>query len=291
MSLSQSAPPEQAPTPSVLISGASSGIGLRCAAFLAEKGYRVFAGYRHPPDADKLATRHPGITPVPLELTSQSSIEKAVNVITEALNGAGLNGLVNNAGVVISGPLEFVSLADWRHQLDVNLIGPVTLTRQCLPLLRQSQGRIVNIGSVAGIMTLPFLCPYSVSKLGLAALSDALRVELKPWGIQVALIEPGNIHTPIWAKSLQTAKTAESHYPPDYTKLYGQVMDHVKAASQKAAAHSIEADVVAQAVYHALSAPRAKTRYPLGLSVQIRRLLSMLPDRVRDWLIARQLGL
>lgn len=107
----------------------------------------------------------------------------------------------------------------------------------------------------------------------------------------MALIEPGNINTPIWAKSLRTAKTAESHYPPDHAHLYGQAMDNVKAASQKAAAQSIEADVVAKAVYHALSAPRAKTRYPLGKAVRLRRLLAIMPDRVRDWLIARQLSL
>ncbi len=276
---------------SVLISGANSGIGLCCAVHLANKGYRVFAGYRNPADAARLAAKHPAIIPVPLELTSQTSLKNALSTITEQLNGASLDGLVNNAGVVISGPLEFVSLAGWRHQLEVNLMGPVALTQQCLPLLRQSRGRIINIGSVSGIMTLPFLSPYSVSKLGLAAISDALRVELKPWGIQVALIEPGNINTPIWEKSLNTAKTAECNYPPDYANLYGQAMDKVKAASQKAAAKSIEAEVVAKAVYHALSAPQAKTRYPLGLEVQLRRLLTLLPDKLRDWLITRQLTL
>lgn len=286
--------PDYTPNPqakSVLISGVSSGIGLCCAVHLADKGYRVFAGYRNPADAERLAATHPAIIPVPLELTSQTSIENALSTITEQLNGASLHGLVNNAGVVISGPLEFVSLADWRHQLEVNLMGPVALTQLCLPLLRQSRGRIINIGSVSGIMTLPFLSPYSVSKLGLAAISDALRVELNPWGIQVALIEPGNINTPIWEKSLQTAKTAECHYPPDYAHLYGQAMDKVKAFSQKAAAKSIAAEVVAKAVYHALTAPHAKTRYPLGLEVQLRRLLTLLPDTLRDWLIAQQLSL
>jgi NAD(P)-dependent dehydrogenase (short-subunit alcohol dehydrogenase family) len=291
MHLSRTNTSGNAPSPSILISGASSGIGLSCAAFLARKGYRVFAGYRNPADAEALRANHPGIVPVPLELDSQSSIQNALDLITGQLKGAGLAGLVNNAGVVISGPLEFVSLPDWRHQMEVNLIGPVALTQHCLPLLRQSQGRIINIGSVAGIMALPFLSPYCVSKSGLAVICDALRLELRPWGIQVALIEPGNIKTPIWEKSLSAAKTAEEHYPHHYSDLYGQVMKKVKNASQKAAAQSMEAEVVAKAVYHALSAPRAKTRYPLGVSVQLRRLLARCPDPLRDWLIAWQLSL
>lgn len=284
-------PSQSVPSKSVLVTGASSGIGLCCAVYLAKKGYQVFAGYRDPADASELRASHPAILPVPLELTSQDSIQNALHHITEHLNGSALHGLVNNAGVVISGPLEFIPREQWQQQLEVNLIGPIMLTRQCLPLLRQSQGRIINIGSIAGILSLPFLSPYCVSKTGLGTISDALRVELRPWGIQVALIEPGNIRTPIWEKSLSNAQRSEQKYSPDFGDLYGEVMEKVKSASQKAAAQSIEADVVARAVYHALNARRARTRYSLGREVYLRRLLSLLPHAVRDWLIGQRLSL
>lgn len=276
----------------VLISGASSGIGLCCAQFLARQGMRVFAGYRNPCDGARLSTLHKNIVPLSLTVDCAESISTALNRVTaQCTQTGGLHALINNAGIAVGGPVEYIDLNDWRQQLEVNLIGVVALTQHCLPLLRQTQGRIINIGSVAGIMALPFLSPYAISKSGLAILSDALRVELKPWGIQVALIEPGNINTPIWDKSLANLRNARQAYPPGSLSLYGATLEKITAASQQAAMKSQDAEIVAKAVYNALTAREAKTRYALGAEVRLRRFLALLPDGWRDWLISQKLSI
>ncbi|WP_373533357.1 SDR family oxidoreductase [Vampirovibrio sp.] len=281
-------PPSQK---SIFISGASSGIGYCCAQTLAELGHQVFAGFRNPTDGEALRTLHPGIIPIPLEVTSSTAIAQAFHLIEEQLQGAGLHGLVNNAGIVISGPLELVPIAEWRHQLDVNLIGQIEVTQRFLPLLRKGRGRIVNMGSVAGINALPFVSPYSASKFALAAITDALRVELKPWGIQVALIEPGSVSTPIWRKARNISNAVQHKLPEDLRQLYASALNLVEQASKQSESRGIPPEVVARAVVHALTAPRPKTRYTLGKNALWRRPFSWLPDTLRDTLIAAKIGL
>jgi NAD(P)-dependent dehydrogenase (short-subunit alcohol dehydrogenase family) len=274
----------------ILISGASTGIGLCCAQRLAELGFRVFAGYRSDADAERLSMHHPNISPIRLDVTSAESIEEARRAVETALNGEGLAGLVNNAGIVVGGPLECLPLEAFRQQLEVNVTGVVALTQAFTPLLRQAKGRIVNMGSVAGISSLPFVGPYAASKHALEALTDALRVELRPWGIKVAIIQPGVIATPIWEKSLKAADDLEPHFPPQVNVLYGRVMEILRKETRKADQRGIAPDYVANAVVHALTANRPRTRYLIGWDARLRVLFKLLPDRWQDWLIIKKVG-
>lgn len=223
-----------------------------------------------------------------LDVTRPRDIEEAVGVITEAVGDGGLAGLVNNAGIAVGGPLEFLPIDALRHQLEVNVVGQVAVTQAFLPLLRQGAGRIVNIGSVSGVMAFPFIGAYSASKFALEAVTDALRVELRPWGMRVSLIEAGEIETPIWDKSLAAADGMIATLPPQGWAWYGTVLGVLK--ERLALRRGMPADEVARAVVHALTAPRPRTRYVVGRGAKLRMLLwRLLPDRVRDWLIARQL--
>ncbi len=276
---------------SVFISGASTGIGHCCAIELATMGFQVFAGIRNTEDRIRLHAAHPNLIPVSLEITSEESIRQALNQVSAKLNGNALYGLVNNAGIAVSGPLEFIPVAELRRQMDINWIGHIAVTQAFLPLLRQSRGRIINIGSIAGLTALPFLGPYCASKFALEAITDAMRMELKPWGIQVSIIEPGSIVTPIWQKTQHAAKAAALGLPPEFTELYGHAVTKVRQASERSALKGIAPEAVAKAVIHALTAPKSKTRYAIGTDAHLRRLLNGLPDLVRDWLILTKVGL
>ncbi len=199
----------------------------------------------------------------------------------------GLLGLVNNAGIAVGGPLEFVPVAKLCEQFEVNVVGQIAVTRAFLPLLRKSSGRIVNMGSVSGRLATPFVGPYSASKWALEALSDSLRVELRPWKIHIALIEPGVIATPIWSKSLAAAEQLIQSFPPQAHLLYGPVIDFMRRRVTSQA--GIPADRVARAVAHALLARRPKTRYLVGTDARLGALVAHLPDRLRDRLIAQAL--
>jgi NAD(P)-dependent dehydrogenase (short-subunit alcohol dehydrogenase family) len=273
----------------VVITGASSGIGEACALRLDELGYRVFAGVRRAEDGERLAqSASDRLVPVLLDVTDPAAIRAAVGRVGEALGTEPLVGLVNNAGIAVGGPLEFVPLDDLRQQLEVNVVGPVAMAQAFLPLLRRGGGRIVQMGSVSGLFASPFLGPYSASKFALEALSDALRVELRPWGIHVSIIEPGVIATPIWRKSLAAADEALAEMPPALEELYGKVLGAVRNEVQ--GLRGIPAARVADAVAHALTAARPRARYHvIGPSARVRLALAYLPTRLRDWLVARYL--
>jgi NAD(P)-dependent dehydrogenase (short-subunit alcohol dehydrogenase family) len=198
-----------------------------------------------------------------------------------------LAGLVNNAGIGVLGPVETVPIDRLRLQLEVNLVGHVAVTQAFLPLLRKARGRIVNISSVAGRLSVPLMAPYSASKFGIEAVSDALRQELRPWGMHVACIEPALIDTPILASSKAAADAAFAAMTDEGRANYRRYFDGLKNdTSMNAAAQP--PDVVAQAVAHALTARRPKTRYVVGGMRWQFFLLSKLPDRLRDWAIARR---
>ncbi|MGD1157325.1 MAG: SDR family oxidoreductase, partial [Terriglobia bacterium] len=183
----------------VVITGASTGIGEACALHLDKLGFRVFAGIRKAADAEALRHRASArLVPIRLDVSDETEVEQAARNVTEALRGEGLAGLVNNAGIVVAGMLEFLPLDALRRQLEVNVVGQVAVTQAFLPHLRKARGRIVNIGSVSGLIAGPFSGAYAASKFALEALTDALRVELRPWKIHVSIVEPGNIQTPIW---------------------------------------------------------------------------------------------
>jgi NAD(P)-dependent dehydrogenase (short-subunit alcohol dehydrogenase family) len=279
--------------PAVLITGASTGIGEACAVRLARAGFRVFAGVRQEADGRRLAGASAGrLSPLMLDVTDQVSIRAAAGTVTGLVATAGLAGLVNNAGISMPGPVEFLPLEDLRRQLEVNVIGQVAVTQAFLPLIRTGRGRIVNIGSISGLVAGPLLGAYSASKFALEALTDSLRQELRPWGIHVAIVEPGSIATRIWEKGQAAGRELEGKLPPHAIRLYAPFVAAIRAAAQKHAAAGLPPDAVARVVEHALTSPRPRTRYLVGRDARARRVLArMLPDRLRDRLVARYLGL
>ena len=277
----------------VLITGASTGIGAACAIGCAERGMTVFAGVRDLVAGDALqAMGGKAIIPVELDVTDGESITNAADVVARHVGEAGLSGLVNNAGIAIGSPLELIPLQQLRRQLEVNVVGQIAVTQAVLPLLRRARGRIVNMGSIAGRGTIPMMGPYSASKHALEALTDALRLELYPWGIEVSIIEPGAIATPIWDKSMQISLGLESEMPAGGRHLYEATARSVRESVGQAAARAIPANAVVKAVLHALTAKRPRTRYLVGRDAKLRALmLRWLPDRLQDWILKKVLKL
>ncbi len=274
-------------SPTVLITGASTGIGRTTALLLDRRGWRVFAGVRKDADADALrAASSDRLTPVLLDVTNADHIVAAVETVSARVGEAGLDGLVNNAGIVVPGPLEYVSIDDLFKQFEVNVIAQVAVTQAFLPLIRRAGGRIVTIGSDSGRVALPLIGPYAMSKFALEAFSDALRRELMPWGLHVALIEPGNIRTPMWDKAGSYAGQHRPSVSPEAEAHYGDLMDLVAARLPDAIDRALDPGIVAQIVHHALTAPRPRTRYLVGMDARMFAVLAwLLPDRVFDWLV------
>jgi NAD(P)-dependent dehydrogenase (short-subunit alcohol dehydrogenase family) len=277
----------------VVVTGASTGIGRACALRLDRLGYQVFAGVRRDADGKALKKKaKSGLTPLLIDVTEKASITAAASAVDNAVGEEGLAGLVNNAGIAVPGPLEFLPLDDLRSQMEVNVIGQVAVTQSFLPLLRKGRGRIVNIGSINGRMATPFLGAYNASKFALEALTDSLRMELKPWGISVSIIEPGNIDTRIWEKGQDAADVLLEKLPPEGHKFYDPVVGAMRKAAEKSAREAIPPSAVAKAVVHALTAEKPKTRYVVGTDARIQAVVARLaPDRMKDWLVAREMGL
>jgi NAD(P)-dependent dehydrogenase (short-subunit alcohol dehydrogenase family) len=277
----------------VVITGASTGIGEACALHLDKLGFRIFAGIRKAADGEALRHRaSPRLVPIRLDISDETEIELATRNVTEALRGEGLAGLVNNAGIVVAGALEFLPLDALRRQLEVNVVGQVAVTQAFLPQLRKAHGRIVNIGSVSGLIVSPFQGAYAASKFALEALTDALRMELRPWKIHVSIVEPGNIQTPIWEKTVAASEALRAQLPPEASHFYGPYREAARAVAQRSAAEAAPPEVVAKAVARALLSRWPRTRYRVGRHAGFEvRLGRWLPDRWRDALIARYMGL
>ncbi len=270
----------------MVITGASTGIGAACATHLRGLGFRIFGGVRKPEDAERL--RSAGAEPLTIDVTDADSIRSAAS----QLGDAPLAGLVNNAGVAVAGPVEFVPIEELRHQLEVNVIGQVAVTQAFLPALRRARGRVVNIGSIGGRVALPLLSPYAASKFALEAITDSLRRELRPWGMHVSIVEPGAVATPIWDKSRAANEEVASRMPPESLELYGKLIDRIRTETIGLGETGTPPIKVAEAVAHALTASRPKTRYLVGSEAKSRaRAAALLPDRVFDALIARTLGI
>jgi NAD(P)-dependent dehydrogenase (short-subunit alcohol dehydrogenase family) len=281
------------PSATILITGASTGIGAACARTLDRRGFRVFAGVRSEAAGEKLKLQASSrLTPLKIDVTNTALIAAAAKTVGEAVGDAGLAGLVNNAGVAVPGPLELVPLEAWRRQFEVNVLGQVAVTQAFLPLLRQASGRIVNISSVSGGLALPYMGPYSASKHAIEAITDALRFELRPWNIRVSAIEPGPIETPIWAKSTAAAEELSSQTSEELRSLYRDRLALIEAAIAYKARTAAPVASVVRAVVHALTAKNPKTRYLLNWNAWLSfKGLRMLPDWFRDWIIRRAIGL
>jgi NAD(P)-dependent dehydrogenase (short-subunit alcohol dehydrogenase family) len=276
---------------SVLISGASTGIGAGCAVGLAKRGYAVYAGVRRPEDGERLVERAgSGLVPVILDVTRADTIEATRKSVEDAVGERGLDGLFNNAGVSVPGPIEFLSLDDLRWQLEVNVVGQVAMTQAFLPLLRKARGRIVTTGSVGGFVASPFLGAYSMSKFAMEAFSDALRVELAPQGIEVILLEPAAIASEIWDKGAESAEPYRNDPPAGFAELYGRFLAGIQKFADEGKQRGHPPEVVLDAVVHALESRRPRTRYVMGDGARLRQILRRLPDRLRDRALLRALG-
>jgi NAD(P)-dependent dehydrogenase (short-subunit alcohol dehydrogenase family) len=271
----------------VVITGASTGIGAACAIHLDRLGYRVFAGVRRTEDglvlqkdcSDRLVT-------IELDVTDPMTIQKAHALVSELTGSNGLSGLINNAGIAVVGPLEAVPIVDLRRQLEVNVIGQVAVTQKFLPLIRQARGRIINMGSIAGLSTMPLMGTYSASKFALEAITDALRLEVQQWGIHVSIIEPGAIATPIWNKSATDAAEREAGIGQELRSLYQPMVAAVRKIVGEASKRAVPSDTVAKVVEAALTASTPRTRYLVGTDAKLRALMvKLLPDRMSDRLL------
>jgi NAD(P)-dependent dehydrogenase (short-subunit alcohol dehydrogenase family) len=273
----------------VVVTGASTGIGNACALHLDRLGFRVFAGVRREEDAERLrGSASERLTPVTIDVTDVESIRAAADGVATALAAEPLAGLVNNAGIAVSGPVEYLPIAEIRKQLEVNFVGQVAVTQAFLPLLRRSRGRIVNIGSVGGEVALPFLSPYAASKHAIEGFSDSLRREVEPLGVKVAVVRPGAVQSSIWERGNAAADELLSNIPPEALEVYGDAVRGVRAAADQRAQEAIPAQAVADVVEHALTSEKPKTRYVVGRTGKVMVALERwLPDRVFDRVIAR----
>lgn len=277
----------------VLITGASTGIGKACALHLDGLGYQVFAGVRRAVDQERLLSNaSPRLEPIFLDVIQEQSILAAVERLTEAVGDSGLVGLVNNAGIAVAAPLEFIPIDDLRRQIEVNAIGQIAVTQAFLPLVRSGKGRVIFISSISGLTATPFLGPYAASKFAMEALADSLRRELLPWGIKVSIVQPGRIETPIWEKSLAAADDMLENLPSKACEYYGAMMTKIKEGVSKRQGQGTPVDVVAHTVYNALTSPRPKTRYLVGWDAKaVALVVKLVPDWVLDKLIAYQRGI
>lgn len=276
----------------IVITGASTGIGRACALHLDRAGHRVLAGVRKDADGESLRSDATGrLTPLIIDVTDDDSIAAAAKVVGDEVGTSGLQGLVNNAGIAVSGPLEYLPLDDLRRQLEVNVVGQIAVTQAFLPLIRAGRGRIVNMGSVAGRSpSAPLIGPYAASKMAIEALTDSLRLELARWDIPVSIVEPGSIATPIWDKSGPDFDHLMSSMPDEGRERYGKTIEIGRKIAEAQNRRGIPPEKVAKAVEHALTSSRPRTRYLVGADAQVRaRVENLLPDRLRDKIVARVL--
>jgi NAD(P)-dependent dehydrogenase (short-subunit alcohol dehydrogenase family) len=268
----------------VVITGASTGIGRATALRLARAGFAVLAGVRREEDGADLRAQDGRIEPVLVDVTDAGHIAS----LAARVGGAPLAGLVNNAGIAVAGPLEGVPIDLVRRQYEVNVFGLLAVTQALLDPIRTGHGRIVNVGSIGGRINTPFVGPYSSSKAAVRSLSAALRRELRPWDLRVALVEPGALDTPIWRKGEQGAQETIDALPDRVRTLYARPLEALVAATRKIAANASSADDAAQAIEHALTAERPKAIYTVGREARIQGALhSVLPARAFDALVAR----
>ena len=275
----------------IVVTGASTGIGRTIALDLAAAGYHVYAGVRRPADAPAPPAASSGeITPLLLDVTDPAQISAAAATVAGHTGNAGLDGLVNNAGIGVFGPLEIIPIEQFRRQLEVNVTGQLAVTQALLPLLRRARGRIVLIGSIGTRFTPPFTGPVSASKSAIATMAEALRQELAPWDIRVILIEPASIHTEAVDKLARDAERLMSESDPSARALYEDAFQRFVRVGLARERNGSPPQVVAQAVARALTIRRPRSRYLVGKdSRRMATLAAALPTPVLDTL-RRKIG-
>lgn len=277
---------------SVLVTGSSTGIGRATALQLDHAGWRVFAGVRKPEDADSLrAAGSERLTPVMLDVTDDEAISAAAAMLAGELGEAGLDGLVNNAGVAIPSPLETMPIEAFRRQVEVNLTGQVAVTQAMLPLIRSARGRIIFVSSIGGRIAFPLTGAYHAAKFGVEAVGDVFRQELRRWGISVSIVEPGSIDTPIWDSGERAADEIGGDVAAR-EELYGKAIASYRKVTRNLAERGIEPGKVAEVIEHALTSARPRSRYLVGLDAKTQaRVKLVIPTRIWDRIVARIMNL
>ncbi|MBF6465184.1 SDR family NAD(P)-dependent oxidoreductase [Nocardia beijingensis] len=271
----------------VLLTGAGGGIGSAAVEAFAGRGYRVYAGVRRLESAPRFG--HADVVPVELDVTDPASVRRALDAVAAERGSAGLQVLVNNAGVIVQGPLELVPDAELHRQFDINVYGPHRVLAAALPLLRAGHGRVINISAASARTAMPYLGPISASKAALESLSQAARIELAPWGIPVSVVEPGAVETTIFAKADATAREALALADLDRVALYRDQLAAVGDALAKQKTGSTHS--VVRTIVRAAEARRPKECYVASADARMLRLLAHLPFRLRDRVLAGALGL
>ncbi len=272
--------------PAVLVTGAARGIGKTIVTYLSAAGWDVIAGVRGQDDAAAMSAM-PGVTAVILDVTNDDQVAALTSCLPKRLDA-----VVNNAGIAVSGPIEALTAADLRRQLDVNVVGQLAVTSAVLPLLRESRGRIIFISSVNGRISLPLLGAYSASKFALEAAADALRLELKPWHVGVSVVEPAQTDTDLWRQAEKSVDDMEAAMSASHRALYAKHILGMRKSIPMSQRMAVEPEKVAAVVKEALTARSPRARYPVGLGPAIQMsLVTKLPTRLRDNLIGKLTGL
>jgi NAD(P)-dependent dehydrogenase (short-subunit alcohol dehydrogenase family) len=272
--------------PTVLVTGASRGIGRATALRLANAGWDVRAGVRSEADGALLASEAEGVTPVVLDITDAGQVAALDDVLPDRVDA-----VINNAGVVVAAPVEALGLDELRAQLEVNVVGQVAVTQAVLPRLRVARGRVIFVSSISGRVSAPFMGAYSASKYALEALADALRLELRPWGVAVSLIEPGAIDTDVWRNAQDQAQETENAMSSEHRRLYQRHIDGMRKLITQTQRRTTNVDKVAAVIERAVTTPRPRARYVVGLDARAQLAIgAALPTAALDAAVARAAG-
>ena len=277
---------------SVVITGASTGIGWATAKLLLDRGFRVFGSVRKQADADRLKSEFgANFTPLIFDVTDEAAVLAAAREVRAALNGETLAGLVNNAGIAVAGPVLELAADEFRRQMDVNVIGPIISTQAFGPLLgsdpslKGAKGRIVMISSVAGKNGNPLMSAYSASKYAIEGLSESLRRELMLFGIDVIIVAPGAVKTPIWSKADEVDVSGYKNSP------FFPALERIRKFMMKLGENGLPAETIAEKIFEALTLPNPKVRYQITPDPVRHLMTTLLPKRAAEKIIAKRLGL
>jgi len=272
----------------VIITGASTGIGAATARELARRGFHVLAGVRRDRDAD--AIRGPGIEPLIIDITHPDHIRALATRVHGDPQGRAVRALVNNAAIGVNAPVEAFAIDEWRRLFEVNLFGHIAVTQTLLPALIRSKGRVVNISSVGGKIAMATYGPYAGTKFALEAVSDSLRREIAPFGVQVVVVEPGAVRTEMPGRAIATAHELASTMTPEQSQRYGGLVQAITAQTAHYTQSGLPADAAAKVIAKAVTARKPRTRYTVGREAALLTLVRILPDRILDLLLAAALS-
>lgn len=271
----------------VLVTGASGGLGYGLVQSLCEKGHRVWATVRKPEVMQSLQSKFPQLlTIVKLDMTNSTDVDRIFTEIHSQYDSNKEFILVNNAGIAVGSPVESLPIDEWRNLYEINLFGPIRLIQKFLPLIRKTKGRIINVGSISGRISTPFLAPYSSSKFALRSLTDCLRREVLPLGVKVILIEPGPTKTNIWSKSLEHGQELETKMSEDIRAVYGKQVQSLRSGVEKTAKNAIAVEVVVSRMIDAIESQNPKLYYLVGKNICLLSLMArFMPTRILDKLL------